>query len=107
MSKGKSDSENSGFIKTTGNAPATLSSTQKVLLNRRGNEFFNAGDIEAAKRIFMTTGYSDGLSRIGDYYAGKNREIDALKMYWLAHNRRKFEPIIENLSALISAVMEK
>ncbi len=76
-------------------------------MNRRGNEFFNAGNVEAAKRIFMATGYSDGLTRVGDYYAGQNRELDALKMYWLAHNRRKFEPIIKNISGLISAVIEK
>ncbi len=103
----ESKTGNSGFIKTTETSQNTLSSPQKALLNRRGNEFFNSGDVEAAKRIFMTTGYSDGLTRIGDYYAEKNLEIDALKMYWLAHNRRKFEPIIKNISGLISAVIEK
>ena len=94
-----------GFIKTTSEAPSALSSEQKVMLNRRGNELFNSGDIESAKRIFMTTGYSDGLTRIGDYYAKNDRNVEALQMYWAARNKRQAEPLIENISAVISAVL--
>ncbi len=96
-----------GFIKTTEDASSELSSEQKAILNRRGNELFNAGDIEAAKRIFMTTGYSDGLTRIGDYYNKENRSIDALKMYWMARNMRQAEPIIKDISSVISAILEE
>ena len=95
----------SGFIKTTKEEPKSLSPEQKALLNRRGNEFFNSGDIESAKRIFIATGYSDGLTRIGDHYFKENRSIDALQMYWMAHNKRQAEPIIENISAVISSVL--
>lgn len=101
----KNISMSSGFLKTTEESGLSLSPEQKVLLNRRGNELFNAGDIESAKRIFITTGYSDGLTRVGDYYAKENRGIDALQMYWLAHNKRRLEPVIENISAVISAVL--
>ena len=97
--------ENSGFVKTTEDSAKALNPAQKALLNRRGNEFFNEGNIEAAKRIFMTTGYSDGLSRVGDMYARENKHLEALRMYWLARNRRKFEPLIENLRAVVSAVL--
>lgn len=94
-----------GFLKTTGESGVALTSEQKAALNRRGNELFNSGDIEAAKRIFMTTGYSDGLTRVGDYYAKESRDVEALQMYWRAHNRRQAEPLIERLSAVISAVL--
>lgn len=92
-----------GLIKTTDLPVSSLAPEQKAVLNRKGNEFFNAGNIEAAKRIFITTGYSDGLSRVGDHYAEKDRELDALKMYWLAHNRRKADPIIKKLAFLIQS----
>ena len=101
----KSGLGNGGFLKTTGEAAARLTLEQKAALNRRGNELFNAGDIEAAKRIFMATGYSDGLTRVGDIYAKEDRGVEALQMYWAAHNRRQAEPLIESLSAVISAVI--
>ena len=87
------------FIKTT--AKAALDGTQKAALNRKGNVLYNSGDIEGARRIFLTTGYSDGLVRIGDHYKSKGRPLDALKMYWIAPDRKKAEPIIAQLSAVI------
>jgi hypothetical protein len=88
-----------GFIKTT-EKPA-IDGTQKAALNRKGNLLYNTGDIEGARRIFLTTGYSDGLVRIGDYYKSKGRVLDALRMYWIAPDRKKCEPIIMQLSFLI------
>ena len=104
-SKKKSVLGNAGFLKTTGEGALKLTLEQKAALNRRGNELFNAGDIEAAKRIFMATGYSDGLTRVGDVYAKQNRSVEALQMYWAAHNKRQAEPLIESLSSVISAVI--
>jgi hypothetical protein len=88
-----------GFVKTTVN-PAVDGST-KAALNRKGNVLFNAGDAEGARRIFLTTGYSDGLSRVGDYYKSRGRLLDALKMYWIAPDRTKAEPLIQQLSEII------
>lgn len=59
-----------------------------------------------AKRIFITTGYSDGLTRIGDNYNKENKYLDALKMYLLAHNKRKSEPIIEKISQTVSVMLK-
>lgn len=95
--------EDKGLIKSTDFPVQKLNGEQKVLLNRKGNVFFNQGEIDAAKRIFITTGYSDGLTRVGDYYAGKGLELEALRLYWLAHNRRKADPIIEKLAQLIES----
>jgi len=89
----------SSFIKTT--ARPAIDGAQKATLNRKGNTLYNSGDIEGARRIFLTTGYSDGLIRIGDYYNSKGRALDALRMYWIAPDHNKAEPIIMQLSAVI------
>ena len=99
-------SDNKHFIKVTENALTPLSSEQKVVLNRRGNQLFNEGFINEAQRIFITTGYSDGLTRVGDYYAAKNNTLEALRMYCLAKNKRKSEPIIDSLVQLIRGLMD-
>jgi hypothetical protein len=88
-----------GFIKTS--KGGAVESSQKAALNRKGNSFFNAGKIEEARRIFLTTGYTDGLARVGDYYKTQGRILDALKMYWIAPDHTKAEPLIAQLSDII------
>jgi hypothetical protein len=87
------------FIKET--APLAMDGAHKAALNRKGNVFINAGDVESARRIFLTTGYSDGLSRVGDAYKKEGRMLDALRMYKLAHNSAKQEEIIAGAAMLI------
>jgi hypothetical protein len=93
------------FIKTT--KSPVLEGPQKAALNRKGNSLFNSGDIEAARRIFLTTGYSDGLSRIGDYYKSRGRLLDALRMYWIAPDKTKSGPIIMRLSNLLAYLIHE
>ncbi len=95
------------FIKTSDAPVSGLSDPQKVALNRKANSFLNEGKLEMAERIFITTGYSDGLSRVGDRYAAKNEFLDALKFYLLAHNKRKSEPLIEKISQTVSALLKE
>ncbi len=95
-----------GFIKVTDNPVEGLTSEQKVILNRKANTMFNNGNIEDARRIYITTGYSDGLTRVGDYYMNKNESLKALKAYYLAHNKRDSEPIYENLAKIISSLLK-
>ena len=92
------------FIKTT--ARPVIDGTQKAALNRKGNILFNSGDVEGARRVFLTTGYTDGLIRIGDYYNSKGRPLDALRMYWIAPDRKKAEAIIAQLSAIIQTMIQ-
>ena len=99
-------SGNEHFIKVTENALTHLNSEQKAVLNRRGNQLFNEGFINEAQRIFITTGYSDGLTRVGDYYAARNTTLEALRMYCLAKNKRKSEPIIDSLVRLIRVLID-
>ncbi len=96
-----------GFIKVTDNPVSSLSSEQKVILNRKGNELFNKGRIEEARRIFITTGYSDGLTRVGDVYQKKDESLKALKLYVLAHNKTKVEPIYEKMAQIISVLLKE
>lgn len=91
------------FIKTT--AKPAIEGAQKAALNRKGNILYNSGDIEGARRIFLTTGYTHGLVRIGDFYNSKGRPLDALRMYWIAPDRNKAEPIIMQLSAVIQGLI--
>ncbi|MFA6855612.1 MAG: hypothetical protein WCR31_00250 [Treponema sp.] len=96
-----------GFIKVTDSPVLSLTSEQKAVLNRKGNILYNQGDIESARRIFVTTGYSDGLTRIGDAYMQKKEGIKALKQYVLAHNVKKSEPVYADLAKIISIILKE
>jgi len=91
------------FLKVTSSTP--VESSQKALLNRKGNQMYNDGNIEGAKKVFLTTKYSDGLSRVGDYYKSQNKPLEALQMYWLAPDRTKSEPLIEQLAAVLRGLI--
>ena len=96
-----------GFINVTDLPVGNLSPQQRVMLNRKANALFNDGKIEMAERIFITTGYSDGLTRCGDSYAEKNEYIKALRLYLLAHNKRKSDPLIEKIAGMVSTLMKE
>jgi hypothetical protein len=93
------------FLKVTSSTP--VESSQKAILNRKGNQMFNEGNIDGAKKVFLTTKYSDGLSRVGDYFKSQSRPLEALQMYWLAPDRTKSEPIIEQVAALLQGLIKE
>ena len=93
------------FLKSCEKIP--LDSRQKAQLNRKGNMLLNHGEVESARRIFITTGYSDGLSRIGDYYRSKGRIIDALRMYWIAPDKKKSADLIMELSFMVKNLIHE
>jgi hypothetical protein len=95
--------EQNAFIKTT--SPQRFDGAQKAALNRKGNVLYNSGEIEKARRIFLTTGYSDGISRVGDYYKSENRMLDALQMYWTAPDRTKLEPLLMQLAGVLQNII--
>lgn len=96
-----------GLIKSADNPSARLASDERVRLNRRGNELFNRGEIETARRIFQTTGYSDGLIRVGDRYLEASRAVDALKMYWLARDSSRSGPLIEKVVLVVRKMLRE
>jgi hypothetical protein len=94
--------EETYFLKGTESSPKVQTDSRlKVELNRKGNELLNKGQVEAARRVFITTGYSDGLIRVGDYYRKKNQPVDALRMYWAGHDKKKAQEIILEAALLI------
>ncbi|OJF77678.1 MAG: hypothetical protein BKP49_01495 [Treponema sp. CETP13] len=95
------------FIKKTDRPLTSLSSSQKALLNRKGNEYFNEGKFTEAQKLFITTGYSDGLIRCGDRYLKNGNDLDALKLYWLAHNKHKIESVIQKIAHILSIWTEE
>ena len=95
-----------GFIKVTDSPVKTLTPKQKVILNRKANVLFNEGNIEGARRIYITTGYSDGLIRVGDIYKEQKQPLKALKRYYLAHNKAKCEELYEKIASVISELIK-
>jgi len=91
------------FVKVTDSAPIgkSLKPDDRVALNRKGNQFFNEGKIDVAKRIFITTGYSDGLTRVGDHYYKNNDYLEALRMYSMAPAPDKKDELIKKISSVI------
>ena len=95
-----------GFLKVETTKASNLSGTQKTALIRKGNELFNEGKYQMAKRIFITTGYSDGLIRIGDYYMEQHDPFEALKMYRLAPAPDRIEQMSEKIARIISNLIK-
>ncbi|WP_461246582.1 hypothetical protein [Treponema sp. R6D11] len=91
------------FLKVTSTTP--VESTQKAILNRKGNQMFNEGNVDGAKKVFLTTKYTDGLTRVGDYYKSQNKFLEALQMYWIAPDRTKSEPMIEQVAELLHGLI--
>ena len=79
----------------------TLTDKDRTLLIRTGNQQFNAGQYEAAGRIFKTTGYRDGLIRVGDHYRSQHAPIDAFRMYRAASSTEKTGELIAIFAHII------
>ena len=95
-----------GFIKLTG-TQADLPRDQKALLNRKGNLLFNQKKYDLAKKIFLTTGYSDGLIRLGDCYEESGDKLEAFRMYWLAGFRKKTDMMIAGMAGVLRTWLQE
>ncbi len=90
-----------GFLKVAKPDRSSLSSPDRAALIRKGNEQYNSGNFELAKRIFITTGYSDGLIRAGDHCLKKGDALEALRLYWLAPAPEKIDSLLEQTASVI------
>jgi hypothetical protein len=95
-----------GFVKTTEKRPV-LDATQKAALNRKGNVLYNDGKIEEARRVYLTTGYSDGLVRVGDYYRAHGRIVEALNLYRIAPDPVKAGQIEQQMALYIQNLIHE
>jgi hypothetical protein len=90
-----------GFLKVSADKPSQLSDAQRVALIRKGNELFNQKKLELARKIFLTTGYSDGLIRLGDEYLRQSQPLEALRMYLLAPDSKKAAAMMEKAAGVL------
>ena len=90
-----------GLIKVVDTSSAALSDEQRTALIRKGNELFNRGEIETAKKIFITTVYKDGLIRLGDHYYRKKQQLEAFRMYQAASYKGSVNTMIEKMAMII------
>ncbi|ADN01751.1 hypothetical protein STHERM_c08020 [Spirochaeta thermophila DSM 6192] len=91
-----------GFFRLTERPSApSLSQSDRVQLIRKGNELLNRGEVDMARKIFLTCDYKDGLVRVGDWYMKHDKPIDAMKLYYLSGNKRKIESITQKIAGII------
>jgi hypothetical protein len=96
-----------GFLKISESRAAELTKERRVSLIRKGNELFNQRNYDMAKKIFLTTGYSDGLIRLGNLYMNQNMPLEAFRMYWLAPDRKKVDAMLEKTVGIIKKWLEE
>jgi hypothetical protein len=93
-----------GFLKITAEKPAgaaKLAENERVALIRKGNELFNLKKYDLARKIFVTTGYADGLIRLGDLYLKQSKPLEAFRMYLQAPDAKKVEALLEKSVAVL------
>ena len=91
----------SGLIKSTGTSKPPLTGEQKAQLIRRGNELFNQGNYQLAERIFVATGYSDGMVRVGDVHFKSQRYREAMRMYQLAPAPDRVQKLAKRMALVV------
>lgn len=85
-----------------------MSPKERIILIRKGNEFFNKGEIEKAAKIFVTTAYKDGLIRIGDHYWFEQKNpLKALHFYIEAQYEKRIREITERIAEIIKKWMRE
>lgn len=79
---------------------------ERAALIRKGNEFFNAGRLEEAIRIFTATEYRDGLTRVGDYFFfDKKMPLYAYKYYKLAKREDRINDIFMRMMFALQSLV--
>ena len=78
---------------------------RRAALIRRGNQFFNEGDVEMARRIFVTASYNPGLQRVGDFYYRQGAWREAYRVYTQASVFEKREHMIQAIARLIARLL--
>jgi len=90
-----------GFLKVAAPRKVEIDSARKAALIRKGNELFNSGDIDTAKKIFLTCRYTDGIIRAGDR-SYKNADYwEAYRLYALAPAPERINHLIKKMAQVI------
>src|SRR4030042_4283018 len=73
----------------------------RAKLIRKGNEFFQSGDINSAEKIFITVDYKDGLVRLGDHYLKVKNIYKSAEMYFMSENKSKINTFCKKCALII------
>jgi hypothetical protein len=85
-----------------------MDNKERVEIIRRGNEYFNSGDIPKAAALFIKTGYRDGLTRVADhYFFDQKQPLVALKYYKLVNRQDKVNEIFERMIFALGKLLGK
>ena len=95
------ETSSDGFLKVGQIDPSQIDRSKRAALIRKGNEFFNNGRIDTAKRIFVTVRYSDGLIRLGNHYMSGGDPLEAFRMFWIAGDRRRIDEMTEQIAGVV------
>jgi len=90
-----------GFLKLTRPPGKGITPSQKAALIRKGNELYNRKQYDQAKKIFLTVGYTDGISRIGDLCYKNKKILEAFRMYAMAPAPDKKAQMIEKMARVV------
>ncbi len=90
-----------GFLKVVAPAKTAVDPVRKAALIRKGNQLFNSGDSDTAKRIFLTVGYTDGIIRCGDYHYSKGDYWEAYRLYSVAPAPSKVNHMVEQMAQVV------
>ncbi|CAD7842158.1 hypothetical protein S1OALGB6SA_1892 [Olavius algarvensis spirochete endosymbiont] len=90
-----------GFLKIASPKRTKIDSTRKVALIRKGNELFNSGDVDSAKKIFLACGYTDGIIRVGDNCYKNADYWEAYRLYILAPAPDRVDHLIKKMAQVI------
>ncbi len=101
------DVKKKGFLKIGKPEKSNLSPSQRSALIRKGNELFNSGNYDTAKKIFITTSYSDGIIRMGDYFRKNGNPVEALMMYRIAPAKEKLNLLLEETAYILRQWMDE
>jgi hypothetical protein len=89
-------------------AGATMDSSERIKLIRLGNELFNKKDIDGATKIFVNTGYRDGITRVADYYFyDRKMPLVALRYYRMVNRQDKVREIFERMVFALGRLLGK
>jgi hypothetical protein len=79
---------------------------EKVALARKGNEFFNNGNITEAIKYFVKAGYRDGIMRVADYYYfDKKQPLAALKFYKMINRKDRVDEIFARMMFALNKML--
>lgn len=90
-----------GFIKITRPDTPELPADKRVALIRLGNELLARGDLERAKKIFFTTNYKEGLTKVGVTLFQQGDYLEALRFFYLAGNKEKIAIICSRIAEVV------